>query len=317
MKKIISLLLSAALLVTVFAGCNSSSTTEKKKITLAYQYGIAYAPAMIMERDKLLEKYLPDYEIEYKVINSGSAVTEGVASGSIDVAYVGFGPLITGATKGLFKLYSAIGGAPNSVITRDENIKSLADFKKGDQIALVNIGSAQHIALAMACKKELGNARALDENIIAMSHPDGLTALKNAQVVAQLTSTPYLDQGKATKGIHEIESVREAFPKGCPLIVGATTQALHDNTEAYEALINATNDAMDFINNNHDNVAGYLSEKTSIDKADLLTYLASDAVFFKPEPTGILEVAKFMSDEGFIEAKVNTLSDIAFDNVKE
>ncbi len=321
-KKIIAAALAVITAAGVMAGCSSSdaesaNTTAEKKITLAYQYGIAYAPVMVMEQQKLLEKYLPDYTIEYQVISSGSAITDAVAAGTLDVAYVGYGPAITGAASSLWKIYSAIGGAPNGLITKDTSINSLKDFTSGQQIALVNIGSAQHIVLAMACEQVLGDARALDGNITAMAHPDGLQALLNDQVTAQVTATPYLEQGLADSDVHEIEEVRNAFPKGCPFIVGTTTQAFHDNTEAYEALIKATNEAMEYVNNNHEEVAELLSESTEIEKDDLVSYLAQDDVFFQSNATGILEVAQFMKRAEFIETEITSLSDLAYDNVTE
>jgi len=56
------------------------------------------------------------------------------------------------------------------------SIKSLKDFKPTDKIALPSPGSVQHILLAMAAEKELGSASALDQNLVAMAHPDGAAA---------------------------------------------------------------------------------------------------------------------------------------------
>ena len=54
------------------------------------------------------------------------------------------------------------------------------------------IGSIQHILLAMAAKEQLGDAHALDNNIAAMAHPDGMTALLSGSVKCQLTTSPFV-----------------------------------------------------------------------------------------------------------------------------
>lgn len=318
-KKITAAFLAAAVAAFSFAGCSANnSASSDKKITLAYQYGIAYLPVLIMEQQGLLEKHLPEgYTVEYQVINSGTSINDGVTAGDIDVAYIGFAPAITGATKGIYKIYSGIGAAPNGLITKDNSKKTLKDFKSGDQISVVGIGSAQHLYLAMAAKEVLGDARALDSNLIAASHPDGLQSMLNGQVTAQVTATPYLEQGIASEGVHEIEEVREAFPEGLPFIFGATSEAFHSNTEAYQALVDATNEAFTYIEENKDASAELLSEKTDISKQDILKYMDQDDVFFSAPLPGIMEVAKFMYEEKFIDAEVTSLSDIAWDNVTE
>ena len=50
----------------------------------------------------------------------------------------------------------------------------------------------------MLAKEELGDAHALDNNLVAMSHPDGMTALMSGSVACQLTTAPYIFKAKRT-----------------------------------------------------------------------------------------------------------------------
>ena len=62
------------------------------------------------------------------------------------------------------------------LMTNDKNIKSLGDLIGSDDlIAVVNIGSIQHIILAKALKNAGYDAHALDANLVGMKHPDGNT----------------------------------------------------------------------------------------------------------------------------------------------
>ena len=149
MKKCFLILLAAILALSLCA-CNSSDAGEKTKIVIAYQYGTAYTPYMIMKQQKLIEKHNPALEVEWKILNSGAAITEGLTAGSIDVAAMGIPPCITGIAKGApFKIYSGLSAQPLGLLTNNPSIKTLSDITPEDKIATVNIGSIQHIVLAM------------------------------------------------------------------------------------------------------------------------------------------------------------------------
>ena len=153
---------------------------------------MAYAPLEIMKQQKLIEKHYDGVEVEWSTLNSGSAINEGFISGDIDVGAMGVGPAVTGVTSGVpYKICSNMSAQPHKIMTNNPNIKSLKDITD-EKIALVNVGSFQHILLAMAAKEQLGDAHALDENISAMSHPDGMTALLSGSVDCQLTTSPYV-----------------------------------------------------------------------------------------------------------------------------
>ncbi len=102
-----------------------------------------------------------------------------------------------GVTAGIpYKMYGTIAAQPHELLTNDDSIHSLKDITDDKKISVVNIGSIQHILLAMLAKEELGDAHALDNNLVAMSHPDGMTALMSGSVACQLTTAPYIFKAK-------------------------------------------------------------------------------------------------------------------------
>ena len=132
---------------------------------------------------------------------------------------MGLAPVITGVTSGVpYKICSNISAQPNRLMTNSKKVKTLKNIGK-KKIALVNIGSIQHIILAMAAEKELGDAHALDHNIVAMSHPDGMSALLSGSVECQLTTSPYVYKEATDDSIHEVEGVADAWPDGNSFIV--------------------------------------------------------------------------------------------------
>jgi len=304
-------------------GCGSAgvSTNESspvdKKIVIAYQHGMAYAPLNIMDKQELFEKYLPDVEIELKELGSGSAMNEGIISGDVDIAMMGVAPYLIGWDKGVpYKIYSAISHQPSGLVTYDSEITSLVDFTKEDKIALPSYGSIQHILLAMAAEKELGDMHAFDEQLINMKHPEGMQTLMTKQEVkGHFTTSPILNKELEIEGYHQVVSGVEAFGGDFTFAVGVAANDFYNNyPELYDGLVQATNEAMEFINENPEKTAEILAEVEGVTPEIMLTYLQADGVDYTSEPCGILEMAQFMQRGEFISKVPTSMDELVFDN---
>lgn len=318
-KKVIAMIL-AVVMTAGLAGCGGTDTGEggKEKLTIAFQYGIAYAPFQVMQEKKLIEKYYDNVEVEWSTLNSGSAINEGFASGHIDVGAMGLGPAITGVTSGIpYKIFSNISAQPHKLMTNNAKIKTLKDVKD-EKIALVNIGSFQHILLAMAAKEQLGDAHALDNNIVAMSHPDGMTALLSGSVDSQVTTSPYVFKEAEKDGISEVDALQSVWPSGNSFIVGmASAKLQEEKPELYDAVVKAMDEAITFINENKEEAAEMLCEKEEVDAKTMLKWLNDKDCVYATETKGVMDCAAFMDENGFLEKEgPKAFSDLAFDNVK-
>jgi len=281
-----------------------SAAPAKAKLTIAYQYGMAYAPLLIMRDQQLIEKnYGREVTVEWKLLGSGADINAGVVSGDIDVAFMGIAPFVIGFSKGIpYRLYSGLSAQPMGLNTNKSSYRKLSDFGPDDKIALVSYGSIQHIMLAMAAEKELGAADALDKHILNMPHPDGMQALLSGSVSGHLTTSPYYNKELATAGIHTINSVAEAFPAGCTIIIGAASIRLYESNPAlYQALVAATSQAIDYLNANSDEVAAMLHEREGVSREIMLSYLTDDRVRYTAVPSGVEEVAEFMKRVGLVD----------------
>jgi len=323
MKRLKKLLIIFLAVVTAlgmtlaFTGCGEKSKTATLKIVK--QYGMAYAPLKVMEKKKLIEKYYDgDLDIEWNTLNSGAAITESFASGDVDVGAMGIGPAVTGALSDCgFKICSGMSSQPNKLMTNDSSITSVKDITSDDKIALVNENSFQHIILAMECKKVLGDAHALDENITAMSHPDGMSALKAGSVACQVTTTPYIFE-EADDGMDEVTDFTDVWPQGNSFIVLCATKKLYkDNPELYEAVVKACAEAVKWINDNPKAAAKMLCEDEGVDADTMLTWLKDPSCIYSTKIKGVMDFNDFMGENGFLEVDQATkLSQLAFDNVK-
>ena len=315
-------IIAASLIVVVavcFTACGGGDSSESgtKTLTIAHQYGMAYAPFEVMKEQKLIEKYYDGVEVEWSTLNSGSAINEGFASGDIDVGGMGVAPAITGVTSGVpYKIASNMSAQPHRIMTNDDSIQTLSDITD-EKIALVNIGSIQHVLLAMAAEEQLGDAHALDNNIVAMAHPDGMSSLLSGSVECHLTTSPYVYKEAAEEGIHEVEALESVWPDGNSFILMMASTDLYENDpELYQAVLSALEEAITWINENKEEAAEMLCEAEDVDAATMLEWLNDPACVYSTETKGVMDMANFMAENDFLENEgPSSMSDLAFDNV--
>ena len=155
-RKLIALALAAYLAVPAF-GVQAAEAPGDAELSIAYQYGLGYAPVTIAQQLGLIEKAYEEttgsqLTITWNQMNSGADINTGIVSGDLDAGFMGVGPALTGISQDLgYKIFSNLSGQEHGIMTNNEAIQSFDDLLGSDyQIALVNLGSIQHILLAKA-----------------------------------------------------------------------------------------------------------------------------------------------------------------------
>ena len=98
MRKHWGFALCLALAALLISGC---SAPAKKTLTIAEQFGIAYAPLQVMKQEGTLEKALPGVTIQWVQMGGPTAIREGMLAGQIDVGFMGIGPMLIGVDTGM------------------------------------------------------------------------------------------------------------------------------------------------------------------------------------------------------------------------
>lgn len=305
------------------AAAEDTATDDVQEVTLnlAYQYGLAYAPLIIAQEQNLIENAYEEatgnkLTVTWNQMSSGADINTGISGGSIDAGFMGVGPAVTGVVKGVgYKVFTNLSGQEHGLMTNDENIKSFDDLiGSSNQIALVNIGSIQHVLLAMALDNAGYDPHALDANIVAMAHPDGMAALQSGNVACHLTSSPYIFKEHDDGNLHEIEGVSAAWGVDKSFIVGVASEKMHDeDPELYQALCDAIQKAIDFMNDSPEEAAEITCEYNGNSAEDELAYIKKSN--YTSETNGLFELASFMAQTEFIETAPASYEDLVFDNV--
>lgn len=319
MKKLVALALAAALACP--AAAVYADEAKDAELSIAYQYGLGYAPVTIAQQQGLIEKAYEEatgakLTITWNQMSSGADINTGIASGDIDAGFMGVGPALTGITQKLgYKIFSNLSGQEHGIMTNNEEINSFDDIIGSDyQIALVNIGSIQHILLAKTLAAKGYDPHALDANLVAMKHPDGMAALLSGSVAVHLTTNPYLFQERADETLHEIESLSEVCSPEDSFLVGIASESIYEeNPDLYNALVKGLSDGINYLNENLEDAAQITAQFDGNEVDAEQEYLSQG--FYSAETSGIFETATFMYENGFLEADPGEYTDLVFDNV--
>lgn len=307
--------LAGLLILAVFmTGCHNSE--RKNSITIAEQFGIAYAPLMIMKEDGILEKKLPDVKIVWKQFGGPTAIREAMLSKDVDFGFMGISPVLIGIDNGMdWKYASGISSNQAALITDKPSVNTLADFTPKDRIAILSPGCTQHVLLCMLAKEQLGDANALDDQIVSMSHPDAANALiANTEISAHFATPPYI-QEELNQGMHIIADGEAIMGESFTFISCVAMTEFHDeNPKTYDAFMEALKEAIRYINQNPEEAVKRLSPVYGINEEEFLELITGNGTIYSERLNGIEKMKQAMYDLGFIKTNPS-MNEITFDNV--
>src|SRR4028119_441316 len=157
-------------------GAGGGSGGAGDNMTIAYQPGIGYAQLLIIKQEGWREEDLPETEVAWEQLATGSAVREGMLAGDIQVGSGGTGPFLVGYSSDVdWKVLSALNEMDLWLMVVDEQIRDLGDFGDGS-IAVPATDSMQAVVLRKGAQEQLGDAGALEDTIVGRPPSDGLHA---------------------------------------------------------------------------------------------------------------------------------------------
>ena len=325
----IRMVVLAALLALGLTGPAAAAQHEAR---IAIQYGIGYLPLHVVRHLKLWEEEaakrgIPDLAVSWTNLGGGSAMNDGLLSGSLDYVSGGVGAFVTiwAKTRGSIDVrgVASLNALPIYLVTNNPKATSLKDLTDQDKIALPAVKvSIQAVTLQMAAERAFGpgHHEDLDRLTVTMKHPDALAALlsKNAGITGHFGGPPFQEQELAAPGTHRLVSSYDVL--GGPATFNSiwTTAAFHDhNPEINAALIAALHRAVELIARDPDEATRiYIAEDESkLDPAFVRGLITAPESKFTTTPLNILKYVAFMHKTGAIKPDAASWKDLFFPEI--
>ena len=247
-------------IVTVIGFTQSSVDDSENKIRVAFFPSIVHAvPIVGIENQTFAENLDENLSIEIKVFDSGPQVIESIFSNSVDVAYVGPGPVINGFLKSDGKdlkiLGSAANGGASFIIQKNSGLESIENYS-GKRVAAPQISNTQDVSLRhYLYENGLKPAeKGGDVFVLNISNPDIYTLFAKGDIDGAWVPEPW-----ATMLVEELDGVRlfdenEIWPENkfsSVLLIGRSDY-IEKHPEIVRNWIDANEKTVQWINNNPD-----------------------------------------------------------------
>ena len=245
--------------VIVLVGTTQSSFDDsEKKIRIAFFPSIIHAvPIVGMENQTFSENLDTDLDIQVKIFDSGPQVIESIFSNSVDLAYVGPGPVINGYLKSDGKdlkiLASAANGGASFVIQKNSGLESIENYP-GKRIAAPQISNTQDVSLRhyLAENGLISAEKGGDVFVLNISNPDIYTLFAKGDIDGAWVPEPW-----ATMLVEELDGIRlfdenEFWPENkfsSVLLIGRADY-IEKNPEIIKKWIDANEKTVKWINDN-------------------------------------------------------------------
>ncbi len=298
---------------------SSGSSDAPSSFTIVYQPGLGSVTFITLKLQKTLDKQFPQTHIQWKIVNSGSAVREAVLSNQGQLGSLGISPFLVGWDKGMdWKVLLATSRSDTWLVAKNPRIKTLKDFGPNDKIGIVAPDAQQAIVLRKAAQQQLGNAHALDKNIVAIGSADGQQALLAGQIAANFAGSPFQESEVAAGGHIVLHSTQPFGPVGAGLIV--LPQSFYNQYPAFSKTVyKDLLAASAYVADHHDEAAQYLAQDAGSggksSAAQFKSLLDSKYLFFETAPSGLIAYASFMQSIGLTSKVPGSVNDLELPTV--
>jgi NitT/TauT family transport system substrate-binding protein len=288
---------ATGLFLLILSACGS-----EKSLSIAYQYGLAYAPIQLMKEKGFLEARLPEGHIEWVQLANTAAIREAALAGDVDAGFLGIPPFLIARDQGMpWKLLCGLSRAPVGLVAPAGRWASVEDIPAGTQIALPQPGSIQHILLGMALEGAGETADKLDGSLVSLKHPDGMNALLSGAVDAHFTSPPYIFQESDEPGFEILFTGDDAVGGPYTFIAAMVSETLAEDADAVRALRAALDDAIAFLSEHPAESREILARAYGLEEELLADYMARPGLVYHSGIRGLEDFIDFMNRNGMLK----------------
>ncbi|MDC6210934.1 ABC transporter substrate-binding protein [Ralstonia solanacearum] len=334
-RRALRLAMAAALATSLFGGAVSAARAEASEVRISHGYGVLYLPIMVMASEHLLEKQakaagLGDVKVSYRVLDGGNVINDAMLSGALDIASLGVPGFLTlwDKTRGSameVRGLSALSSSSMYLMTRNPNVKTLADFSDKDRIAVPGIKtSLPAVVLQMAAAKAFGDKQynKLDPITVPLPHPDATAVLLagGSQINSHMASPPFSYAEAAAPGLHRVFNTVDVLGN-ITLDMTYTSKKFYEaNPRLSAAFVAALDEANALIAKDKAKAKAaqiYIAQSRVKSSPDEVKKILDDPDSrFTTTPVGVARYAEFMQRVGTLKSKPASWKDLFFPTVQ-
>lgn len=263
--------LAAASLIALAAG----AATAQDTLVIGYQTTID--PSKVPQADGLYEQAIPA-TIEWRKFDSGADVITAVASGDVQIGYVGSSPLAAAASQQLpirtIWIAALLGDAEALVVRDGSGIETPEDLV-GKTVAVPFVSTTHYSLLAALAHWGIDPTTV---NIVNLRPPEITAAWARGDIDAAYVWEPALGQTKETGSV--LISSKDVAAWGAPTYDAwiARTDLIEEHPEYVQGFVDVTAAAVD----------AYLADPAAWDAASAEAQKIAELSGAKPEDVAVL-----------------------------
>jgi len=303
----------------------SSPSLAQQPVKIGIGFGLAFLPLYICEDLKLVEKHAKEAHLDvrptYQRFLGAGQTQDAIASGAIDMGPFGTVPLLAAWEKAKntpqqILAVSGITSLPPVLLSNRPNVHTIADFKPSDRIAMPTLSAPQMYLLELQSEKTFGQYDRLRGQVVALSHPDAITALVEGTgaVTAYFSSAPFTQLALRDAAIHRVLSSEDVMNgKTSFLIMGATKAYVDAHPKIPDVIGKAVDEAARIIHDDPRRAAQiFLTHEPSktLDSAAIAAILQENKDEFGSAVYGVQVFADFMGRHGELKSPPQSWKDI-------
>ena len=278
------------------------------KVRIAVQDKTCYLPVIIAIDQGYYERR--GLDVQHLKVVGGIEAAEALVAGSADIGVMGDAPAVIALSRSE-KVYmvtcQTTGDRMHRIVVRDDSgIKEPADFA-GKRLAIQQ-GSSTHGGLMQYCKKHGVDYNSI--SVVPISPRDFPEAMAAGQIDFIAGSEPWPGNVlSACDRCHEFANLA-GLGSNYPQMILGHESFLRAHPEAVAAIIESTQEAVDFINAEPDRAVAILSSRSGV-PVDRERAAMADYEYLVGMPQSVIDsmvlTADFLKEQG----KIDTVPDMA------
>ena len=253
-KTIITIVIIAIIILITGGAYVFYSSQDSNSVTIGYLPTDHDAALFIADAQRMYQK--EGISTRLVQFNNGGDLMTAMASGDVDVGYVGITPVLSSIDKGVpVKVISGVQTEGSGIVVdKDSGISSAKDLV-GKSIATPGDSSIQYMLLKYYLKQN--NIDIKDVQVSAMKVPSMNDALKSGKIDGMLTYEPFVTTA-VENGNTELVDSSEIIPEHPCCVVAASDNFLKEHPEEAKKIVEINDNATNYIKEHPDDAVSQL-----------------------------------------------------------